>query len=141
VLGERIALYRKVREENGMRFDPMQVVVARQLYIGDDSADIEAARARQNANVQRTIASSRTPDGKGAQAGAHVLAYADKGKGATEEHALYGTGDEVAAQLDALRKAGVHYIMFNVQGGVGQLQRFARELMPAFGSPRAQAAE
>ena len=80
VLGERIALYKKVREANGMRFDPMQVVVARQLYIGKDKADIEAARARQNANVQRTIAASRTPDGKGAQAGAHVLAYADKGR-------------------------------------------------------------
>ena len=141
VLGERIALFRKVREDNGMRFDPMQVVAARQLYIGKDKADIEAARGRQNANVQRTIAASRTPDGKGAQAGAHVLAYADKGKGATEEHALYGTVEQIAGQLAALRDAGVHYVMFNVQGGVEQLRRFSSELMPAFGTPPAQAAE
>jgi alkanesulfonate monooxygenase SsuD/methylene tetrahydromethanopterin reductase-like flavin-dependent oxidoreductase (luciferase family) len=142
VLGERIAIYKKAREDAGLRFDPMQVVVARQLYIAKDKTDTEAALRRQAEYTARTVNVSRTPDGAkpGAQSGAHVLAYANKA-GATEEHAMYGTVDEVAGKLDALRKAGVHYIMFNLQGGVPQIQRFARELMPLFGTPRAQAAE
>ncbi len=141
VLGERIAIYRKAREDNGMRFDPMQVVVARQLYIARDKADTEAALVRQAEYTARTVNVSRAPDGKaGAQSGAHVLAYANKA-GATEENAVYGTPDEISEKLDALRKAGVGYVMFAVQGGKEQLQRFARDIMPAFATPRAQAAE
>ena len=137
-LGERIALYRAERQAALGDFDPMQVVVARQFYIARDRSDAEEALKRQAANTQRTVDVSRSPDGK---AGAHVLAYADKA-GRTEEHALYGTPDEIAPKLEALRAAGVDYVMFTVQGGVEQLRRFARELMPAFaGPPRAAAAE
>ena len=55
-------------------FDPMQVAVARQLYVANDEADKEAALARLATYTQRTVAVSRAPDGN---AGSHVLAYAD----------------------------------------------------------------
>ncbi len=60
-----------------------------------------------------------------------MLAYADK-QGATEENALYGTPDEIAAMLEALQRAGVDYILLTIAGGRDQLRRFAREIMPAF---------
>jgi alkanesulfonate monooxygenase SsuD/methylene tetrahydromethanopterin reductase-like flavin-dependent oxidoreductase (luciferase family) len=137
-LGERIAIYRAEREANGLGFDPMQVTVARQLYVAKDKADTEAALVRQAEYTKRTVDISRMPGGK---PGAHVLAYADKA-GATEENALYGTPDEIARMIEALRDAGVGYVLLTLAGGVDQLRRFAREIMPAFArEPVARAAE
>src|SRR5690349_8029651 len=42
MLSERIAIYRAAREAQGLRFDPMQVAVARQVDIGKDKADTAA---------------------------------------------------------------------------------------------------
>jgi alkanesulfonate monooxygenase SsuD/methylene tetrahydromethanopterin reductase-like flavin-dependent oxidoreductase (luciferase family) len=137
-LGERIAIYRAEREANGLGFDPMQVTVARQLYVAKDKADTEAALVRQAEYTKRTVDVSRMPGGK---SGAHVLAYADKA-GATEENALYGTPDEIARMIETLRDAGVCYVLLTIAGGVDQLRRFAREIMPAFAhEPTARAAE
>jgi alkanesulfonate monooxygenase SsuD/methylene tetrahydromethanopterin reductase-like flavin-dependent oxidoreductase (luciferase family) len=127
-LGERIAIFKAEREAQGLAFDPMQVTVARQLYVAKDQADKEAALVKQAAFTKRTIDVARAPDAK---TGSHVLAYADK-KGATEENALYGTPDEIGAMLEALQDAGVAYILLTISGGVDQLRRFAREIMPAF---------
>src|SRR5262249_61892112 len=85
-LGERIAIYKAERKANGLPFNPMQVTVARQLYVAKDKADKEAALLRQAEYKPRTINVSRVPSAK---TGSHVLAYADKA-GATEENALYG---------------------------------------------------
>ena len=127
-LGERIAIYKAVREASGLGFDPMQVTVARQLYVAKDKADKEAALVRQAEYTKRTINVSRDPSAK---TGSHVLAYADRA-GATEENALFGTPDEIARMIAALRDAGVTYVLLTIAGGVDQLRRFAREVMPAF---------
>lgn len=125
---ERIALYRAERAARGLPFDPMQVAVARQLYVAKDRPEADAALARLARFTQRTVDVSRSPD---SQAGSHVLAYADKA-GATEEHALYGTPDELCAKLTALNDAGAEYVLLTIGGGKQQLHRFAREIMPAF---------
>jgi alkanesulfonate monooxygenase SsuD/methylene tetrahydromethanopterin reductase-like flavin-dependent oxidoreductase (luciferase family) len=136
-LHERIAIYKTEREAHGFKFDPMQVTVARQLYVARDKADKEAALARQAAYTKRTVDVSRMPGGK---SGSHVLAYADKA-GATEENALYGTPGEICAMLEDLQKADVGYVLLTIAGGKEQLRRFAREIMPAFSSaPVARAA-
>jgi alkanesulfonate monooxygenase SsuD/methylene tetrahydromethanopterin reductase-like flavin-dependent oxidoreductase (luciferase family) len=127
-LGERIAIYKAVREASGLGFDPMQVTVARQLYVAKDKADKEAALVRQAEYTKRTIDVSRDPSAK---TGSHVLAYADRA-GATEENALFGTPDEIARMIEALRDAGVTYVLLTIAGGVDQLRRFAQEVMPAF---------
>lgn len=127
-LGERIAIYRAEREENGLTFDPMQVAVARQLYVAKDAADKEAALVRQAEYTKRTVDVSRDP---AAKTGSHVLAYADR-KGATEENALYGTPVELARMIEALHDAGVAYVLLTIAGGVDQLRRFARDIMPTF---------
>jgi alkanesulfonate monooxygenase SsuD/methylene tetrahydromethanopterin reductase-like flavin-dependent oxidoreductase (luciferase family) len=136
-LAQRIAVYKAAREKAGLGFDPMQVTVARQLYIAKDEADKQEALARQAQYTKRTIDVARDPKAKG---GSHVLAYADKA-GATEENALYGTPDEIASMLEALRDAGVAYILLTIAGGAPQMRRFARETMPAFAAERPAAAE
>jgi alkanesulfonate monooxygenase SsuD/methylene tetrahydromethanopterin reductase-like flavin-dependent oxidoreductase (luciferase family) len=140
-LAERIVIFKAEREAKGLAFDPMQVTVARQLYVAKDNADKEAALIKQAEYTKRTINVSRAPDTKQGSAGSHVLAYADKA-GATEENALFGTPDEIATMLEALQNAGVEYILLTISGGQDQLRRFAREIMPAFTSePAARAAE
>jgi alkanesulfonate monooxygenase SsuD/methylene tetrahydromethanopterin reductase-like flavin-dependent oxidoreductase (luciferase family) len=138
-IAERIGFYRAERKAQGFGFDPMQVAVARQLYVANDEADKQAALKRQAAYTQRTVDVSRKPAGKG---GSHVLAYADKA-GGTEENALFGTPDEICANLEALQKAGVAYVLLTMTGGGAQLRRFAGEIMPAFAgsTPIADAAE
>jgi alkanesulfonate monooxygenase SsuD/methylene tetrahydromethanopterin reductase-like flavin-dependent oxidoreductase (luciferase family) len=131
-IGERIALYRSEREANGYPFDPMQVTVARQVYVAKDEADQKAALARQAEFTQRTVAVSRAPDGT---AGSHVLAYANT-VGATEANALFGVPDEICAMLAALNKAGAVYVLLMITGGKEQLHRFAREIMPEFSRAR-----
>jgi alkanesulfonate monooxygenase SsuD/methylene tetrahydromethanopterin reductase-like flavin-dependent oxidoreductase (luciferase family) len=64
------------------------------------------------------------PDGQGR---ARDLSVAD-----AEAGALYGTPDEIAVKLEALREVGAQYILLNSQGGLPTLRRFAHELMPAF---------
>lgn len=139
VLAERIGLYRAARERSGLAFEPMQVTVARQLYVAKDKADKDAALLRQAAYTKRTVDVSRNPTGdRQGTAGSHLLAYADKA-GATEQHAMFGTPDEIAVMLEALAKAGVASILFTLAGGADQLRRFAREIMPAFSGRRAAA--
>ena len=105
----------------------MQVAVARQLYVAKDKADKEAALVRQAEYTAHGHVVARPAGGK---TGSHVLAYADKA-GATEENALYGTPDEIAGMLEALRDAGVDLRAAHHRGRRRQLRRFAREIMPA----------
>jgi alkanesulfonate monooxygenase SsuD/methylene tetrahydromethanopterin reductase-like flavin-dependent oxidoreductase (luciferase family) len=135
LIAARIALYKAERASHGLSFDPMQVAVARQLYVAKDEADRAAALVRQAAYTRRTVEVSRRPaDASGDKPGSHVLAYADKA-GGTEEHALFGTPDQIRAMLENLRQAGAHYVLLTFAGGLAQLHRFAREIMPAFSRP------
>ncbi|MGC2592323.1 MAG: hypothetical protein WA425_10420, partial [Xanthobacteraceae bacterium] len=138
-IAERIGIYKAERQARGLPFDPMEIAVARQLYVAKDAADKEAALVRQASYTKRTVDVSRKPDGK---SGSHVLAYADKA-GGTEENALFGTPDEICAMLEAVRGAGATYVLLTISGGREQLRAFAREIMPAFArsTPAADAAE
>ena len=131
-IAERIAIYKAERETRGFGFDPMQVAVARQLYVAKDDAEKLTALTRLAAYTQRTVDVSRAPAGTGgARRGSHVLAYADRA-GGTEEHAIYGTAEEVRAKLAAVHEAGARYVLLVTPGGSEQLRRFARDIMPAF---------
>ncbi|MGB7037841.1 MAG: LLM class flavin-dependent oxidoreductase [Xanthobacteraceae bacterium] len=127
-IAERIGIYKAERQAQGLSFDPLQIALARQLYVAKDEADRQAALVRQAAYTKRTVEVSREPDKAG---GSHVLAYAGK-PGGTEENALFGTPDQIGAMLADLQRAGVSYVLLTVSGGAAQLRRFAREIMPAF---------
>ena len=134
---QRITLFREEVERRGGVFDPMSVIVARNLYVASDAADKDEALRRYRAGQERTLAVSRDPNRPG---GSHILRYDGSD---TEESMLYGTPDEIAAMLEDLQRAGVHYVLMAVSGGVAQLRRFARDIMPAFAgsAPAADAAE
>jgi len=59
-LGQRIALFRSEVERRGRVFDPMNVVVARDLYVAKNRLDKEEALRRHRAAQQRTLTVSRT---------------------------------------------------------------------------------
>lgn len=126
--GEKIAIYRAALEAHGRPFDPMRVALARDMYVAEDQADTEAALARNGAAHQRTLSVSRAPDRQG---GSHILAY-DATLKETQANTLIGTPDEIIAKLEALRAAGVEYVILSTGGSRESLRRFAREIMPVF---------
>jgi alkanesulfonate monooxygenase SsuD/methylene tetrahydromethanopterin reductase-like flavin-dependent oxidoreductase (luciferase family) len=128
LIGERIALYRSALEDAGHVYDRTRVAVARNFWVADDAADKEAALRRQAQANQRLLDLSRGPASRPTT---HILGYSDA-PGAREAHALIGTPDEIAAKLDALRQAGVDYVLLSGQGSRDNLRRFARDIMPAF---------
>ena len=127
-IGERIAMFRAECETRDRAFDPMDVAVARNLYVARDADDASAALAQQACVHDRMIERSRGPDGSKRS---HIMAYANKA-GATEVHALFGPPPEIIAELQALQAVGVRYVL--ISGGEARLsmQRFAAEVMPAF---------
>ena len=135
-LGQRIALFRAERQAAELPFDPLQVAVARQMHVANDKVEAEQQLKRAAGYTQRTVDVSRLPGGK---TGSHVLSYADT-PGATEAHTLYDTPEGICEKLEALRKAGVAYILLTTLGGSQQLRRFAREIMPAFKSEQTKTA-
>ena len=128
-IGERIALFKSECEARGRPFDPMDVAVARNLYVARDADDASAALARQASAHSRMIERSRGPDGSRRS---HIMAYADQA-GATEAHALFSSPQEIIAGLHALQAVGVRYVLISCGDPVRQsMRRFADEVMPAF---------
>ncbi len=133
VIAHRIALYKSEVEARGRTYDPMNVALARDVYIARDEADKQAALERSARQRQRIIDVARAP---GQSGGSHVLAYADSASG-NEAAALYGSPDEIARKLEALHAAGVRYVLASMGGASrDSLRGFAREIVPAFAGRR-----
>lgn len=135
-IGERIALFKAEVEKRGRKFNPREVAVARAFYVAKDKADKDAALERRLEAQRRLTAISQRPDGKNT---ASILAFSDT-REASEESALYGTPDELAAKIEKLKAQGAEYVLLNGGGSSREnLRRFAHEVMPAFakGSLRA----
>lgn len=130
VIGERIAFYKAEIEALGRVFDPMSVAVVRDVYVAQDDADRRAALERSAKMRQRTIDVAQRP---GTRGGSHILSYAER-QGDNEASALYGSVDDIAAQVEELYGVGVRYLLCSMGGGSREsLRRFAHEIMPSFG--------
>ncbi len=128
-VGERLAVFRAGCEAHDRTFDPMDVAVARNVYIARDAADAQAALTRLASAHAGIVALSQHPDGRNQS---HITAYAGT-PGATEASALYGTPDEIAAGLDALRAVGVQHVLLHASESTRPtIRRFSTEIMPAF---------
>ncbi|HTZ63808.1 MAG TPA: LLM class flavin-dependent oxidoreductase [Solirubrobacteraceae bacterium] len=128
-IGERLALFKSECEARGRGFDPMQVAVARNLYVARDADDARAALSRQALVHGRLIERSQGPEGS---RGSHIMAYAGT-PGATEANALFGTPEQIITGLQELRAVGVRYVLISGGDSARQsMQRFAAEVMPAF---------
>ncbi len=135
-IGERIALFKAEVEARGRRFDPMSVAVTRSINVTMNEAEREKALQARVAARRRVHQLAQRPDGQNRTS---ILSYADTVE-AAEAGALYGTLDEIAAKLQALRGVGAEYVLLNSAGGIQSLRRFARDLMPAFAGAAAAGA-
>lgn len=127
-----IACFRQEVEARGGRHDPMRVAVARNIRVAETAEEIGEASARQAEAHRGMIALSRGPSAARAGQRSHILGYAETVE-ATLEHALIGPPEAIAAGLDALRDAGVEYVLVNAGRAPREtLRRLAREVMPAF---------
>jgi alkanesulfonate monooxygenase SsuD/methylene tetrahydromethanopterin reductase-like flavin-dependent oxidoreductase (luciferase family) len=131
-VGERLALFRAECQARGRTFDPMDVAVARNLYVARDAVDAQTALARLAQAHAGMVALSQHPDGRNQS---HITAYAGT-PGATEASALYGTSDRIAAELEALRAVGIQHVLLHPgESTIQSIRRFSTEIMPAFVRP------
>jgi alkanesulfonate monooxygenase SsuD/methylene tetrahydromethanopterin reductase-like flavin-dependent oxidoreductase (luciferase family) len=112
------------------------IAVARDVYIGDSQAEVEDALLRRDTSHRRMIDAARPPiQSTNRSTGSHILAWADRPEARTEA-ALYGTTEQVAARLRALRAAGVDYVLCNIPGHCrSTLHRLIREAAPLSATP------
>jgi probable F420-dependent oxidoreductase len=128
-IGERLAVFRQACADSGRPFDPMQVAVARAVYVAKDAADKQRALDQRLEAQKRTHSLAQSPDGSNKSS---MMTFADL-RAASDESALFGTPDEIAEKLDRLRKLGVEHVLINNPNQArDSLRRFARDLMPAF---------
>jgi alkanesulfonate monooxygenase SsuD/methylene tetrahydromethanopterin reductase-like flavin-dependent oxidoreductase (luciferase family) len=131
-IGERIAFFKAEVEARGRVFDPMSVAVTRSINVVATAAEREKALETRLAARRRMDRLAQRPDG---QNQASMMSYADTIE-AAEAGALYGTPDEIATKLQALRDVGAEYVLLNSAGGPASLRRFAHEVRPAFAASR-----
>ena len=123
-IGERIALYKAEVEKQGRTFDPMSVGVTRSINVARTPADLKTAYENRIAARRRIDRLTIRPDRKNEK-----RMISDE---AICAGALYGSADEIAVKLQALRDAGAEYVLLNSAGGPTSLRRFAHEIRPAF---------
>jgi len=123
-IGERIALFKSEVERHGRVFDPMSVAVTRSINVATTEAELQTAFETRIAARRRIDRLTLRPDGKNDK-----RVISDE---AICAGALYGTPDEIAVKLEALRATGAAYVLLNSAGGPASLRRFAHEVRPAF---------
>jgi alkanesulfonate monooxygenase SsuD/methylene tetrahydromethanopterin reductase-like flavin-dependent oxidoreductase (luciferase family) len=125
---ERFNLFKAEVEKRDRIFDPMTVAVARAFYVAKDAADKASAVERRLSATRRMTRLAQSPGGDNRSS---MVSFADTHE-ASEQSALFGTPDEIAAKLESLRRAGIAYVLLNGPGSRDQLRQFAREVMRAF---------
>jgi alkanesulfonate monooxygenase SsuD/methylene tetrahydromethanopterin reductase-like flavin-dependent oxidoreductase (luciferase family) len=121
---ERIALFKSEVEKQGRTFDPMSVAVTRSINVVKSAAELQKAFENRIAARRRIDRLTLRPDGKNQK-----RVISDE---AICAGALYGTPDEIAVKVEALRAGGAEYVLLNSAGGPASLRRFAHEVRPAF---------
>ena len=119
-------------KDRGRVFDPMSVAVTRSINVVGTAEGRAKALETRLAARRRMDRLAQRPDG---QNQASIMSYSDTIE-AAEAGALYGTPDEIATKLQALRDVGAEYVLLNSAGGPASLRRFAHEVRPAFAGSR-----
>jgi alkanesulfonate monooxygenase SsuD/methylene tetrahydromethanopterin reductase-like flavin-dependent oxidoreductase (luciferase family) len=134
-----VAQFKADVEARGRSFDPMEVGVARAVHIARDKDDLAAALERRFQGHMRINRLSERPGGDTRE---RFAAHDDAAvRRLCDDTALFGTPDDIAKKLEALRAGGVEYVMINFGGSRENIRRFARDIMPAFaGEPPIAAA-
>src|SRR5262249_35812593 len=116
-VGRSIAIFKDAVEASGRSFDPMQVGVSRAFFVANGRDEKEAALERRLQNRVRQLRLATRPDGT-------VHGGPDRATGdprtVNVRSAMYGSPEEIAQQLQALRAVGAGYILINRGGASGR---------------------
>jgi len=113
----------------GRRYDPMQVGVARAVHFADTAEELEAAQLRRYQGHLRINQLAERPGDARERFARHDEREIRR---LCDETAIFGTPDQIAQKLEALRAGGVEYVIVNFGGSRDNIRRFARDIMPAF---------
>ena len=116
----------------------MQVAVARAVHFADTPEELEAAYVRRFQGHLRINKLAERPGDERERFARHDEAEIRR---LCDDTAIFGTPDQIARKLEALRQGGVEYVIVNFGGSRQNIRRFARDIMPAFADePRIAAA-
>jgi alkanesulfonate monooxygenase SsuD/methylene tetrahydromethanopterin reductase-like flavin-dependent oxidoreductase (luciferase family) len=125
---DHIAQFRRDVEARGRRFEPMEVGVARAVHFADSQDDLDRALERRYQGHLRVNRLATRP-GDDRERFVHNEAQTRR---LCDETAIFGTADQIAQKIEALRAGGVGYVLINFGGSRTNIRRFAREVMPHF---------
>ncbi len=130
-----VAQFRGEVEARGRVWNPMEAGIARAVHFADTAEELEAARVRRFQGHMRINKLAERPDGETRERFTHETDA--EVRHLCDETAIFGTPDQIARKLEALRDNGVEYVIVNFGGSRQNIRRFAREIMPHFaGEPR-----
>src|SRR5712691_2480916 len=124
-----VAQFKSDVEAGGRHYDPMQVGVARAVHFADTAEELEAAYVRRFQGHLRINKLAERPGDERERFARHDEAEI---RHLCDETAIFGTPDQIARKLEALRAGGVEYVIVNFGGSRENIRRFARDIMPAF---------
>ena len=106
----------------------MHVGVARAVHFADTPEELEAARLRR---FQGHVRINKLAEKPGDDRERFVHSDAEMRK-LCDDTAIFGTQDQIACKLEALRDGGAEYVIVNFGGSIKNIRPFAREIMPHF---------
>ncbi len=133
-----IAQFKSDVAARGRVYAPMAVGVARAVHFADTAEELEAAQVRRFQGHLRINKLAERPGDERERFARHDEREVRR---LCDDTAIFGTPDQIARKLEALRAGGVEYVIINFGGSRDNIHRFARDIMPAFaGEPRLAAA-
>lgn len=125
---ERVRVFREECRRVGRPVLPHQVAVARALQLVNSDEERQKAYQLRSQVIKTIGALARGP---GAERYHNAKSHDDPSL-ATEESALLGTREEIAAKLAKLKAGGVDYVLLiDPTGSKPALETFARDVVPA----------
>lgn len=130
---ERLDIWKDACAQAGRAFDPMEVTVARGVFITRTQQEYEAAVRSRREGVAKFVSNFGNLPGqegsgpKGAQL--QPQSYSDQ-LFADETGALIGSPDQIVEQIKALHGIGFEYILLTMPQSVETVRTFAAEVMP-----------
>ena len=130
---ERLDIWKDECARVGRTYNPMEVTVARGIFITRTQQEYEAAVASRRDGVAKFVSNFGNLPGQEGKApkGAQLQpqSYSDQIFG-DETGALIGTPEQIVAQLKALRDIGFEYVILTMPQKVETVRVFAAEIMP-----------
>jgi alkanesulfonate monooxygenase SsuD/methylene tetrahydromethanopterin reductase-like flavin-dependent oxidoreductase (luciferase family) len=124
-----VAQFRRDGAARGRAWNPMSAGVARAVHFADTPEELEAAYVRRFQGHLRINKLAERPGDERERFARHDERDV---RHLCDETAIFGTPDQIAEKIEALRQGGVEYVLINFGGSIANIRRFAREIMPAF---------